>query len=140
MSETRLPDDEPRILIAEGPWSMQENYLHHGSLGEDVLGYDIMVHKCKWKDNWFLKTHNVSVFMMLSDDPVCLNCNEKVPNMMKTLWTLKNLDKIQDGANYGDKKAPWGYGPSTFYTGLFYSTLLAKPGQTFQYIPQKTKP
>ena len=104
-SMIRFPPPEPRILIAEGPWSMKENYLHHGSLGEDVLGYDVVVHKCHWKDNWFLKGHSVPASMMLGEDPYCMNCNEKVPNMFKTLWTLKNLDKIQAGAQYGNE--PW---------------------------------
>ena len=109
MSETRLPDDKPRILIAEGPWSMKENWLYHGSLGEDVLGYDVVVHKCHWKDNWLFKTlkgHSVPASMMLGEDPYCMNCNAKVPNMFKTLWTLKNLDKIQAGAQYG-RPEPW---------------------------------
>ena len=109
---------EPRILIAEGPWSMKE------SVAEDA--YDIVVHKCNWKANWFLKTHDVPLFMMLGDGPFCMNCNAKVPNMFKTLWTLKNLDKIQDGAQYG--KFVWG--PSSFYlSGIMNS----RPGQIIQY-------
>ncbi len=120
---------EPRILIAEGPWTMKENYLHQGSLVEDVLGYDIVVHKCPWKNNWFLKLHNFPVFMILSDDPFCMKCNENVPNMFQTLWTLKNLDKIQNSASYG--KGIWG--PSAFY---LTSIMNIMPGQVLQYNPK----
>ena len=121
-----VPTPPLKVLIAEGPWTMKENWLHHGSMGEDVLGYDIVVHKCSWKKSWLLKFHNVSISMMMSDDPFCINCNEKVPNMFKTLWTLKNLDKIQDGAQYG--KFVWG--PSSFYlSGIMNS----RPGQIIQY-------
>ncbi len=65
--------------------------------------------------------------MMMSDDPFCINCNEKVPNMFKTLWTLKNLDKIQAGAQYNKFIVP-----SSFY---LTSTMYARPGQTWEYDP-----
>ena len=110
------PTPEPRILIAEGPWSMKE------PIAEPA--YDIVVHKCKWKDNWLFKTHDVPSFIMLGDDPYCMNCNEKVPNMFKTLWTLKNLDKIQDSAQYS--KFVWM--PSSFYMmNSFYIPTSPKP-------------
>ena len=123
-----VPTPPLKVLIAEGPWTMKENWLHHGSMGEDVLGYDIVVHKCPWKNNWFLKFHNVPVFMMMSDDPFCINCNEKVPSMFQTLWTLKNLDKIQDSAQYDKFIAP-----SSFY---LTSIMNIMPGQVLQYNPK----
>lgn len=126
--EIEVPHPEPRILIAEGPWSMKENWIHYGSMGEDELGYDVVVHKCNWKNNWLLKTHDVPLFIMQGDDPYCMHCNAKVPNMFKTLWTLKNLDKIQDGAQYG--KFDW--------SGSFYMTpgvMNIIPGQIIQYNP-----
>ncbi|KKL76957.1 hypothetical protein LCGC14_2039740, partial [marine sediment metagenome] len=83
-----VPTPEPRILIAEGPWSMKE------PIAEPA--YDIVVHKCSWKKNWLLKEHTVPLYVMLNEDPFCMNCNANVPNMFQTLWTLKNLDKIQD--------------------------------------------
>ncbi len=119
------PAPEPRILIAEGPWSMKE------PIAEPA--YDIVVHKCKWKDNWFLNGHSVPASIMLGEDPYCMNCNEKVPNMFKTLWTLKNMEKIQAGAQYGDAFV-WA---SSFY--LTDMMLNAKPGQIIQYTPSLPK-
>ncbi len=124
-----VPTPPLKVLIAEGPWSMKEVYLNVPVSGkENELGYDVMVHKCPWKKNWLFKEHNVPLYIMLNEDPFCTNCNEKVPNMMQTLWTLKNLDKIQAGAQYGNK---WIWGPSSFYL-----SSMIRPGQTLQYIPK----
>lgn len=122
-----------KILIAEGPWSMKEVYLNVPIKGrENELGYDVVVHKCNWKDNWLLKEHDIPLYIMLGDDPWCIHCNTKVPNMFKTLWTLKNLDKIQDGANYGN----FIWGPSSFY---LTSMINVKPGSIIQYNPKLGK-
>lgn len=124
------PAPELKILIAEGPWGMKEVYLNVPIKGrENELGYDVVVHKCKWKDNWFLKEHDVNTFIMLKDDPYCPNCKEPVPNMFKTLWTLKNFDKIQDSAEYGT----FGWGDSSFY--MTPGVMNMRPGQLLEYTP-----
>jgi hypothetical protein len=64
--------------------------------------------------------------------------------MIKTLWTLKNMDKIQNDAHYGNN----GWGPSPFYSFVtgshaFYvlrdQMLNSRPGQVIQYNPKKAK-
>jgi hypothetical protein len=59
--------------------------------------------------------------------------------MIKTLWTLKNMDKIQEDAQYAKS---W---PMSFYNfpghmqGSFYlhNTLQSRPGTTLTYTPGK---
>ena len=108
--------DNPRILIAEGPWGIEEGpqfgVLGHGT----VMGYDKVTHKCNWHSNWFLKTYYLSDWMMKKEDPVCPHCADGVPSMIQTLWTLKNMDKIQQEANYNQ---PLKWGHSAFYTEFY---------------------
>ena len=102
-------DDGPRILIAEGPWGITEGFQN--------WWYDQVTHKCKWKNNWWLKTYEISANMMKQEAPFCTQCKEMVPGMIQTLWTLKNMDKIQNDASYGKWTAP---SMSHFYVGHFY--------------------
>ena len=121
MNKHGVVPDKPRILIAEGPWGIQEGTELYGGLG-NVMGYgtvedyDTVTHKCKWKTNWFHKTYELSNWMMKQETPFCTECNEYVPNMIQTLWTLKNMDKIQNDATYGKRlQTITFYGPSVFY-------------------------
>ena len=133
-----IASDKPRILIAEGPWGIQEGSIHwdYGT----IESYDKVTHKCGWTKNWFYKTFTLSDWNMKQENPYCPHCDELVPNMIQTLWTLKNMDKIQNDATYGNK--PWA---TTFYvgTGQFYvqqeQLLNSRPGQVIQYNP-KVKP
>ena len=75
MSETRLPDDKPRILIAEGPWGIQEGDILYGGLGNvlgygTVTGYDKVTHKCPWKKNWLMKTHTLITYYMKQETSI----------------------------------------------------------------------
>jgi len=107
VSELDGRKEEPRILIAEGPWGIQE-----GRVFGYIEGYDKVYHKCRGKTNWFLKTYIISDWLMKQEAPFCQHCNESVPSMIQTLWTLKNMDKIQQDATYESR--PW---PSSFYVG-----------------------
>ena len=118
-------DIEPRILIADGPWQILE------TIGYLSSGYDTVTHKCEWKKNWLMKTYILIAYYMKQDNPLCPHCEEPVPSMIQTLWTLKNMDKIQADASYGNNI----YGPSPFYA-TFYT---ARPGQVIPYIPKKVK-
>ena len=124
---------KPRILIAEGPWGIAE-----GVVFGYVEGYDTVTHKCKWKTNWFLKTYTLSDWNMKQETPFCPHCSEPVPSMIQTLWTLKNMDKIQGDATYGAKQWPSSF---TFYPGGFYlhGTITGRPGQVIQYDFTKVK-
>ena len=131
MSELDGRKEVPRILIAEGPWGIQEP--------EEVYGptvYDQVTHKCSWKKNWFFKTYTIPLYLMKSETSFCSQCQEPVPNMIKTLWTLKNMDKIQEDAQYGNKF----WGMSSFYVGGgdFYlnGTYAARPGGIYTYTPK----
>ena len=122
MSKYGFPD-EPRILIAEGPWEIQEGPILYGGLGNvlgygTLKGYDKVTHKCKWQNNWFCKTYQLSEWMMKQEAPSCPHCTENVPSMIQTLWTLKNMDKIQSDANYKNS-----------------SQWLGRPGQIWEYYP-----
>lgn len=126
-------DYKPRILIAEGPWGIEE-----GVMFGYVTGYDTVTHKCNWKTNWFLKTYTLSTWNMKQEAPFCPHCSEVVPSMIQTLWTLKNMDKIQQDATY---HKPW---PSSFYIQpqSFYvqqQMMASRPGQVIQYDPKKYK-
>ena len=111
MSELDGRKEEPRILIAEGTWGIHEGYMF-GYLET----YDKVYHKCNWKKNWFFKTFTLTDWHMKQEAPVCPHCNEDVPSMIQTLWTLKNMDKIQTDATYGNKPY-WTH--SVFYTSFY---------------------
>ena len=103
MSSKHPSPRPPRILVADGPWGIRESIL--------PSVYDAVTHKCKWRKNLLFKTNIVPAYIMKQENSFCTQCQEYVPSMIKTLWTLKNMDKIQNDANYGHK--PW---PSSFYT------------------------
>ena len=118
-------DSKPRILIAEGPWGIRENQLHDGFLGAGVFGYDVVTHKCKWRKNMLCKTNTIPLYIMKAETSFCTQCQELVPSMIQTLWTLKNMDKIQQDANYGNN---WGASSFMFYPGGFYLHQTSKGG------------
>ena len=122
------PTPKPRILITEGPWGIRENTNFLSSFAGMSNGYDIVTHVCPWKKNWFKKTWDVPSSYMKQDDTVCLHCDEPVPSMIKTLWTLKNMDKIQADVSYGNP-----------ISGTFYGIWTIRPGQVFEYDPKKVK-
>ena len=57
---------------------------------------------------------------MKQENSICSHCAEPVPDMIKTLWTLKNMDKIQSDASYENNGS--------------YSWQ-ARPGQVWQFYP-----
>lgn len=126
-------DIKPRILIAEGPWGIEEGSLHeiYGGLGAafgTVMSYDKVYHKCNWTKNWFYKKFTLSDWMMKSEAPFCPHCDELVPSMIQTLWTLKSMDKIQSEATYNKQWAS----SFIFYPGGIYSVTTPRPGQAIR--------
>lgn len=103
------------IFIADGPWRLE------GYDGE-YPKYDWVTHRCTWGKNFLWKRETIPSYLMSQNVPYCPQCSEPVPSMIQTLWKLKNMDRIQADATYGNK---W---PISFYT---------LPGHNWIYIPSK---